>query len=198
MIYGLDKETNEKILAFPENEAVCPICKSDLIPKCGEIKIWHWAHKNIDDCDTWYEPESEWHIGWKNLVNSTHCEYTMGKHRADIITKYKVVVELQNSQISSIEIKEREEFYKNMFWIINAEEFVNNINFRYHENGTTTFRWKHPRKSWWFATKSIVLDCGYGKLFIVKKIHPNVPCGGNGHFVNKEKFISNVFEGILK
>ena len=27
------------------NDAICPICKALVIPKCGEVKIHHWAHK---------------------------------------------------------------------------------------------------------------------------------------------------------
>jgi len=32
---------------------------SKLTPKCGKIKVHHWAHKNDLNCDSWREPETE-------------------------------------------------------------------------------------------------------------------------------------------
>ena len=34
----------EKILANPKEKAICPICNSEVIAKCGSIKVWHWSH----------------------------------------------------------------------------------------------------------------------------------------------------------
>ena len=47
-------------------KGICPICGSELIAKCGEVKINHWAHKGIRNCDPWWENETEWHRSWKN------------------------------------------------------------------------------------------------------------------------------------
>jgi len=30
-------------------DALCPCCNKPVIAKCGEIKIWHWAHVSLAD-----------------------------------------------------------------------------------------------------------------------------------------------------
>ena len=40
MMYGVDINTGERIIAKPNKKAVCPICGEELIPKCGKIKVW--------------------------------------------------------------------------------------------------------------------------------------------------------------
>ncbi|MBK9982077.1 MAG: hypothetical protein IPP15_06550 [Saprospiraceae bacterium] len=47
-------------------KGICPSCESELIPKCGEHRINHWAHKGTRTCDAWWEPETEWHRSWKS------------------------------------------------------------------------------------------------------------------------------------
>lgn len=59
----------ERIIASPKREAQCPICREIVISKCGSINVWHWSHKSLRDCDDWAEPESQWHIDWKNFLN---------------------------------------------------------------------------------------------------------------------------------
>jgi len=60
-------------------DAICPLCSETLIPKCGSIKIWHWSHKSNTDCDDWYEPESQWHLDWKNEFPKECQEVTIKK-----------------------------------------------------------------------------------------------------------------------
>lgn len=103
-------------------KAKCSGCGDDVIAKCGEIKIWHWAHVN-KECDSWYEPESAWHIGWKSLAPPDNQEVVIGPHRADIRTSKGTVIELQHSPISPEEIREREQFYGDMIWIFDASAF---------------------------------------------------------------------------
>ena len=110
--------------------AICPVCKNEVISKCGEIITWHWAHK-ANDCDLWHENESDWHIGWKSRFPEECREVVIGKHRADVKTS-KCVVELQSSSISSEEIREREIFYGDMIWLINAREFWDNLHIYDH------------------------------------------------------------------
>lgn len=114
----------DRILASPEASGICPFCRSEVIPKCGEIKTWHWAHKSKANCDSWGEPEGEWHYGWKKLAGLDNTEITIEKngkrHRADIMIRGKVI-ELQHSTIPTYEVREREEFYDNMAWIVDGE-----------------------------------------------------------------------------
>jgi competence CoiA-like predicted nuclease len=150
-------KNNERITASPKEKAVCPLCNQEVIAKCGEIKIWHWAHKQDFECDSFGEPESEWHLKWKNYFSREYQEVVMGKHRADIRTKNRWIIELQNSSISSKEIEEREEYYKRMVWLLNGKTLCAGLDLRI-KKGVITFRWKNPPKSWWYANKEIYID----------------------------------------
>jgi len=115
-------ENNERIVATPGANAFCELCGETMIPKCGPIKIHHWAHKSKRNCDPWWEPETDWHRNWKNLVDANLREKVIVKngvkHRADIQLLSGIVVELQNSPLSIDERCERETFYEKMLWII--------------------------------------------------------------------------------
>ena len=164
----------ERIEAEPKFiGAICPICKEEVIAKCGDLNIWHWAHKSKEDCDKWSEGETEWHLNWKNEFSKEEQEVIVEEnkdnwfkdykiHRADIKTNKGLVVELQNSSISNIEIIEREVFYDKMIWLINGEKFAQNIFFRKTKgNDYYTFRWKYPHKSFLSAKKRIYVDMSY-------------------------------------
>lgn len=122
---------NRRMLAVTGEFAICPCCHSSVKAYCGETNIFHWRHVNRADCDTWYEPESEWHINWKNEFPINWREIVINKdsiiHRADILTSNGFVLELQNSSISAETIREREVFYNRMVWLINCTRYKNNI-----------------------------------------------------------------------
>jgi hypothetical protein len=120
MMYG--KQDKALVLAEPGKQAECPTCSANLIAKCGDTNVWHWAHEN-KDCDPWYEPESEWHREWKSHVPKGMTEVVIGVHRADIVASNGTIVELQHSPISYNEIRERETFYKNIVWIFDARNW---------------------------------------------------------------------------
>jgi len=111
--------------------ALCQICKENVRAYCGEINIDHWRHIDRNDCDTWHENETEWHRKWKNKFPLEWQEVLVRDgdviHRADIKTPFGLVVEFQNSSISSIDVKERERFYTKMIWLINTKEFKRNF-----------------------------------------------------------------------
>lgn len=120
---------------FPNGRILCPTCNSILIAKCGELNIWHWAHENKEECDNWnYEPKTQWHIEWQSNFKTEQIERYLNKnnqiHIADILTSSNVVIEIQNSPISNIEIAEREEFYNKMIWVINSKEFKHNLSLK--------------------------------------------------------------------
>lgn len=170
--------------AAPGITGECPFCLDKLIPKCGEIKIWHWAHKSIVVCDPWSEGETEWHIDWKNKFPKEWQEVIIKKngvkHIADVLTSKGLILEFQNSPISMIKIKERETFYGNMAWVFNFKEIIDNFDF-YEKRNYTTFRWKHPRQSMWCIRKPLFIDFG-DSLFVIKKLYSNIPCGGWGQW----------------
>jgi hypothetical protein len=115
-------ESNERIVATPHAKGFCALCKGPMIPKCGHIKIDHWAHKSVKDCDPWWEPESEWHRQWKNIVHEDLREVVIEKegekHRADIQLPSGIIIEFQKSPLPIGERLRREKFYEKMLWVI--------------------------------------------------------------------------------
>jgi len=47
---------------------VCPGCTRPVIAKCGRQRVRHWADKSNVMCDSWWEPETEWHRFWKKII----------------------------------------------------------------------------------------------------------------------------------
>ena len=110
----------KKLRASPELKGICPVCGTDVIPKCGSLVTWHWAHSYRQDCDPWSEPISPWHVSWQDIVLPDFAEVVLGPHRADILGNSDTVIELQHSSINSEQIAEREQFYGNMVWLFDA------------------------------------------------------------------------------
>jgi competence CoiA-like predicted nuclease len=107
-------------------KGTCPSCGSELIAKCGEVKMHHWAHQGNRNCDPWWENETEWHRLWKNNFPdkwqeiSFTDERTGEKHVSDVHTDYGLVIEFQHSHIDPQERRAREIFYKNMVWVVDG------------------------------------------------------------------------------
>lgn len=105
---------------------ICPGCLQPVVAKCGERKIHHWAHKSNKMCDSWWEPETEWHRSWKDNFPRDWQEVflpdeqTGEKHIADIQTSNGFVIEFQHSPIHPQERQARERFYKNMVWVVDG------------------------------------------------------------------------------
>lgn len=110
----------------PGMRGTCAHCQSETLTKCGQVKIWHWAHKSKISCDPWWENETEWHRTWKNHFpmewqENIHIDSATGeKHIADIKTATDLVIEFQHSAIQPTEVKCREAFYKNMVWVVDG------------------------------------------------------------------------------
>lgn len=188
MLWAMNGNTRE--MAQPKGRAICPCCNSKVIAKCGQIVTWHWAHE-VDDCDPWYECESEWHISWKRRFPNEWQEVVVGNHRADIKTPL-CVVELQNSSISTEDIKEREWHYKKMVWLLNGDKFFENIDIT-ERSDHVTFRWKWPRKTWWYASKPIFIDLpGRPYMLWIKRMYQDPPYNGWGKRVTYNRFIDLV------
>src|SRR4051812_33935483 len=117
---------NEKTEAFKGAKGICPGCGYELITKCGNIKIQHWAHKGVKICDPWWENETEWHRSWKNNFPREWQEIPLADkikneiHIADIQTSHGLIVEFQHSHIEPSERIARERFYKNMVWVVDG------------------------------------------------------------------------------
>lgn len=219
MLYA-ETSLGQKQFALPELIGQCPSCRHSMLAKCGRIRVWHWSHRKGKDCDPWFEPETGWHLCWKSYVVASHVEVVFANHRADLVTSDGAVVELQHSPVSPSVIEEREKFYKNMLWIVDASVFVDNLQFREKES-YYTFKWKWARSCWSFATKPVYLDIGNGCLFEIKKMHAGSPrafklvcdttgkpvagyhvsrkvCAGWGRFIQKSEFLAEYFAGLLR
>jgi competence CoiA-like predicted nuclease len=187
---------NNKILASPNAKAFCPMCKEKVIAKCGNKYVWHWSHIHKKDCDEWFESESVWHLLWKNTFGKNKSEITISKgqkkHRADVFTESGIVIELQNSPISSEIIKEREEFYgEKMLWIINGQHLRQSCEFVFEKinpyaisNNSKLRRdairekimaeiplikWFRAKRNWQAARRNIFIDFGEDNLFWVEE-----------------------------
>ena len=157
----------------PRLTGICALCGRAMIPKCGRYVRWHWAHKSRAACDPWREPETEWHLNWKDCFpleyqEVVHIDEKTGeKHIADVTAASGVVVEVQHSPIAEEELRSREEFYGDMFWIVDARNL-----FGYFALGTSRdlvtwdpmaygFQWisrSRLLKKWSVARKTVYLD----------------------------------------
>jgi len=119
---------DERIEASKGAKGECPSCGSELIAKCGEIVIHHWAHKKKCS-DHWWENETEWHRNWKNKFPNEwqeviHRDESGEKHIADVKTPDDWVIEFQHSAIKPEERRSRNNFYnKNsqLIWVVDCK-----------------------------------------------------------------------------
>lgn len=154
MLYALD-ESGALVSAFPHGRAVCPVCRSPVLAKCGELVTWHWAHQAQVECDSFGEPETEWHREWKRAFES--LGYTVERvfqgdgetHRADVYDSVRRrVVELQHSALDARAVWARIWFYRQyaggLVWLFDARAWNLALAWR---DGYWSFRWRWPRRS---------------------------------------------------
>lgn len=126
IIDGVKRPPHEK-----GEKTVCEGCGATLYAVMPQFNAAHWRHKG-GDCDSWSEPEGEWHRMWKSFFHPSNCEVFMRDpnsreiHRADVMcpggSAKGVVLELQHSHIPEEERIARETFYSRehrMFWLLN-------------------------------------------------------------------------------
>ncbi len=181
----------------------CPLCGADVIPKCGNTNVHHWAHKKDKGCDNWSEPETYWHKSWKAIFPTINQEVVIEKnkkkHFADICNQDDIVIELQNSPITSEVIEQRELFYGDrMLWLINGSKYrtrirlfgndiIKKINAKedtysnyvslsnpnileyLKELKEVDFFWEYPVRSWRNAKRPIFLDIGEDYIIWIHK-----------------------------
>lgn len=122
---------NDKVEAKSGLKGICLGCSQEVVAKCGFQRVHHWAHKGNKACDSWWEPETEWHRTWKNnypiewqenfLIDQKSGEV----HIADVRTSAGFVIEFQHSNITLQERESRERFYKSMVWVVNGLRLKN-------------------------------------------------------------------------
>lgn len=168
--------------AAPKLRGTCQNCRSEMIAKCGRVKVWHWAHKGRPPCDPWWESETEWHRAWKDKFPAEwqevgHTDPATGeKHIADIKNPFGLVIELQHSPIDPAEMRAREAFYGEMIWIVDG---TRNLDASYFHMGLSgrpaqddpliyvVEWWSRSRllHNWAEATAKVYLDFGDATLW---------------------------------
>ncbi len=115
----------QRMEAEPGLSGDCPACGGPVVAKCGDIKIWHWAHRGRRVCDPWWENETEWHRAWKGLFpvdwqEVVHRADSGERHIADVKTGRGWVLEFQHSYLKTDERRARESFYPKLMWVVDG------------------------------------------------------------------------------
>ena len=175
----------------PGGLGICCYCGCRMIPKCGRYVRWHWAHERRSSCDPWQEGETDWHMAWKDCFPEEFQEIlhiddtTKEKHIADVKTSAGIVVEVQHSRISDAELRSREDFYRNMIWIVDARDncgwFLLGTSFDPvgHDPLCCQFEWwgRGSLVKWWSeATKPVFFD-----TLPWSKYTEDIELGSNAH-----------------
>jgi len=111
--------------AQPSLSGKCQLCDRPMVAKCGEVRIWHWAHQGGCSCDRWWENKTEWHRkwqaefpdAWQEIVR--HAE-TGEKHIADVKTDRDWVIEFQHGYLKPQERRYRDAFYRKVIWVVDG------------------------------------------------------------------------------
>ena len=117
MQFAIDKN-NERVNikdAITDEEYYCPCCKSLLVQKKGTFMIWHFAHKSLNNCISYYDNKGEWHRKMQELFSENNREifecFGSYKHIYDILTDKERIIEFQHSHISLDDFKKRTKDY---------------------------------------------------------------------------------------
>ncbi len=132
MLIAYNPTNQQKFEAIPHTQAECPHCHQKVISKYGDLKIWHWAHKS--KCKYHTEPETEWHLQWKERAIENKCEIEVcrGERIADAVIKDKVI-EFQHSSITSKETVSWSTFYGKVDWIFDYRNEADKMVICYEE-----------------------------------------------------------------
>ena len=192
IIYGIHDDTKNRIFVSDsrpsdKDKIKCEICSNILIPKKGNIKVHHYAHKSSDiiNCDDWAprfksDGDHHWHLQWQYFFKNNNygdIECVIKKeldnklicHRADIITQTNYIVEIQHSNISDKDVVKREEFYgDNLIWIINGrcDMFI----FLFYTENDFYIGQYHKEFIYSFK-KQIFIDSDYGLFEVIKMLN---------------------------
>lgn len=183
MKYAIVNEQREE--AQPSLSATCPSCGSPVIAKCGEIRVKHWSHQRVRNCDPWWENETEWHREWKGQFPKAWQEFIQHsesgeKHIADVKTEQGYVIEFQRSAIKSEERQAREDFYKRMIWIVDGtrrstdrSKLFDALEFTERVDGRDDLRILHGRNS----RSALLRDWGARSIIVFFDFGENVLWG---------------------
>ena len=123
MLVALDKKGNLINLVDeipPKQKFFCPACRAEVRLKNGTIKIPHFAHVQLENCDSWSENESAQHLQlkerlyrWFSGTEKVEIEYYLPSIRQtpDLLVNDKIAIEIQCSSLSIQRLRERTQAY---------------------------------------------------------------------------------------
>lgn len=179
-------------VAVPDTSGVCPGCNQAVIPKCGEKKVWHWAHKSSRKCDPWWESETEWHRAWKSRFPEpwqevVHRAEDGETHIADVKTAHGWTIEFQHSYIKPDERRARNAYYQKLIWIVDGTRRKNDAKqfATAYRSGVPIGRNAMVRRAdlrlctllqEWACEHPVFLDFGDGRLLWLVLHNPQAGC----------------------
>lgn len=173
---------DSKQLPAPGVSGECPSCGAEMISKCGNVRVPHWAHRSVKHCDSWWEPETEWHRAWKSEFMVERQEIALRAsdgelHIADVHhPETGLALEFQHSAIKPEEAASREAFWRNMAWVVDGlrlkrmrSKFFQDLSrYRLHLNTSRLFMFAVPQEEelvpaiWRQRGAPVFLDFGPG------------------------------------
>lgn len=177
------------------SRGICQCCGSEVISKCGQFKVHHWAHKDKSKCDPWWENESEWHRKWKSNFPENWQERlfkdpeTQERHIADVYSEPKdVAIEFQSYQLKPDELLSRENFYKNLVWVVHGHKNESDqiyFNMSMHKPHTsdpslhkiTWFGRSKLFERWSYCKKKVYIDFGGDVLWHLIEFNSSTKIG---------------------
>jgi len=160
-------------------DAICPCCGTEVVAKCGQMVVWHFAHKASNECDRWSDGETDWHLRWKTHSPIERTEVIMGPHRADAVGRDGRIIEYQRSSISWEDMRAREEFYGRMMWVFDVADAYQAGRLSWQTDRSiwqqadnvghpkVRIKWMHPRRSILACRRRVFLDIGGDRLLAV-------------------------------
>jgi hypothetical protein len=170
MLYALDTAGKRIRPEKTGQRAICTCCETEVMSKCGDLMVWHWAHVAAD-CDRWSESEGGWHLWWKEFLESQYAarievvmEHDGVIHRADAVLPCGTVVEVQHSNLAPDAVAERERFYGRVVWVLDATQpwqkgRLKQISLNRNAS-SDLFGWTRARGGFDDATGVVLLDGG--------------------------------------
>jgi len=189
----------QRVSAKPEVVAFCQNCGEEVVAKCGEINIWHFAHKTTNDCFGG-EGESLWHEYWKGMFPEECREFL----RYDKYLEYKIadvayceiVLEYQTNLPDVDEIEFRQEFWQDLGykfkWVIkNNDQFFKHLKKISVEDVYNVYKFKRPIKKFAYLNTPFYIDLENGFLIkIFKVIVENYGTYIHGKWIKRDNIIT--------
>lgn len=209
MFFAFDQVDGHQVAAQKGlKNVLCGCCKEQVLAKCGEIKIWHFAHEKKSQCEVaLYGGMTKWHLEWQERFPEKCREITREyfgiRHRADVICN-NTVFECQKKMMPLEVMLERENFWRKagytFYWIFESQK-VDSYGepwfqiLKTYNGDARSFKWRHAPEIAANISGNILIDIGNENFFSIKKFHRSSrPYAGWGNV----KPISSIQDWIQK